>query len=322
MQDSHNRPDVEGAATNIAPYAVKTELQRASSLDAFTERRIYLKLENRQTTGSFKLRGAANKLVDLSQNKGYQGVVATASTGNHAAAVLHMSKLLGIKPIIFVPKSVAKSKLEKLDPAWAEIRLIGDQSGETERHAIAWAKEEDIPFIHPYNDPLIIAGQGTVAKEILEEQPDIEEIIVPVGGGGLIAGIAFYAKATNPNIRIIGAQPENACEMALSVKQNRIAPDSTLSTISDGTAGGLDPNTVTLSYCQQYVDSFILVSEEEIASALKMIHDLCHMMVEPAAALSLAAAIKSRPNGNGSMTALIVCGGSVAKERFFNIIQS
>lgn len=305
----------------LASKIRQTPLLINQKLGALAGCDLSLKLENQQITGSFKLRGALSKFLSLEKELSAIPQVVAASTGNHAAAVCYAAKPYDCRPIIFVPRSITPSKLEKLKSSIADVRIEGDHSGESEIAAAEWASQQAIPLIHPYNDPDVIAGQGTIGLEIIRQNPDIELVFVPVGGGGLISGIASYLKATNPAIRIVGVQPFNACEMADSIRENYIVPPSTRQTLSDGTAGGLDPHTVTFDYCRRLVDDFVLVSEEEIISAMVQLYDHAGLMVEPAAALSLAAILKSSLPVAGRQCLAIVCGGNIDPVNFKKIIE-
>ena len=298
----------------------KTPLREAPSLGQLAGCELFLKLENNQITGSFKLRGVASKFSELVQAGSVINEVAAASTGNHAAAVCHLAPFYNCRPTLFVPETITKSKLEKLQQSDAQIRVEGAQSGESELLSIKYAAHHNIPLIHPYNDTAVVAGQGTIGYELMKQLDSFDMVFVPVGGGGLISGIAAYLKETNPDAQVIGVQPKNASEMAASIKADQVVPPSTLPTLSDGTAGGLDPDTITLDLCKKYVDDFILVDEEEIAHALYLIYQHTKMKVEPAAALTIAAILKSRDKVKDKTVIGIICGGNIAIERFDQII--
>lgn len=309
------------AYPRIQNKITKTPLIHNEGLSELVGCNIYLKLENKQRTQSFKFRGACNKMSLLKSTYPNIDKVVTASTGNHAAAVLEVSESSGIQPIIYVPKTIAQSKLKKLQSSNAEIRIEGEQSGDAELLATTYSRETGIPLVHPYNDIEVVAGQGSIGVELLEQLPDLDVVIVPVGGGGLISGIAGYLKGTENKIWVMGSQPANAADMVESIRQNRIVPPFTTPTISDGTAGGLEPGSITFDICKEYVDEFDTVTEEEIAHSLYLIYKHSGMMVEPAAALALAFAIKHKDKMKRKNVVLIICGGRIEKERFENIIN-
>ena len=264
---------IEAIYPHIQSDLNRTPLVRCPSLEVITRSGVYFKMENQQITGSFKLRGVLSKFHHLkSENAAFKKVVA-ASTGNHALAVCKVAGTNNVSPIIFVPENIAESKLEKLKRLNATIFQEGRQSGETEQLAIQYAKAHNLPLIHPYNDSAVIAGQGTIGLELHEQLDRIDLVFVPVGGGGLISGIALYLKAARPDIKIVGVQPRNASEMAASLDKGEIVPPSEEFTISDGTAGGLDPETITLDICRELVDEFILVEELEIIKALQLMEE-------------------------------------------------
>jgi len=280
-----------------------------------------LKMENEQITGSFKLRGVLSKFDELDQGQANIRQVVAASTGNHALAVCHAAKTYNCVPIIFVPETISKSKLSKLEANKAQIYIEGALSGETEQIAIKWAKSYDLPLIHPYNDPAVIAGQGTISLELIKQTKHLDQVFVPVGGGGLISGIAGYLKEACPSVRIVGVQPKNASEMALSIDKGSIVPPSSQTTVSDGTAGGLDPETVTYAHCKELVDEFVLVEEEEIVDALRLMEHHLGVKVEPSAGLALAGIIKSRNSVAGQICAAIVCGGNIDEESYWRLLS-
>lgn len=314
------REKIESLYQLIADQITCTPLVKNPALSRMYGCELFLKMENEQVTGSFKLRGAVSKLLSLKQEMGEIKEVVAASTGNHAAAVCHAALRYHCRPTIFVPETVSPFKLAKLEKTNALIKIAGKQSGESEILAAKWSEKHGIPMIHPYNDPQVIAGQGTIGLELIQQQADLEVVFVPVGGGGLISGIALYMKSVNPDITIVGVQPENASEMADSLKAGEVVAPSTKTTISDGTAGGLDPQTITLKYCRELVDEFILVSEKEIINALKLLDDHAGIQVEPAAALALAGLLQRRQNFKDKKCAVIVCGGNIQQEDFEKLL--
>ncbi len=305
----------------LASRIRKTPLVKDQGISDLTGTEVFLKHEHQQLTGSFKIRGAFSKFLSLRQSQGSIPQVVAASTGNHAAAVCHAAQEFDCQPILFVPETITSTKLEKLKASQAEVRIAGEQSGETELLALAWAEEKGIPMIHPYNDPEVIAGQGTLGKELLDQNPELQRIFIPAGGGGLISGVGSYIKTLNPDIEIIGVQPANASELSESLKLGKPVPVSTRATISDGTAGGLDPQSITLDLCRKFVDRFILVTEQEIISSMKLLYRHAGIQAEPSAALATAGIIKVKSELAGDKCASIVCGGNILKKDFDEIIN-
>ena len=303
---------VRKAAIRIESYIRRTPLEYSPFLSKETGASVYLKCEMLQTTGSFKLRGAANKLISLSE-QGYQGSIITASTGNHGAAVLHMANQLDMPTEVYLPETASQAKVDRLVQLGATIRQTGTDSLISEQIARQQAEEKQLPFISPYNDSEIIAGQGSMSLEIMDQLPETEAIFVPVGGGGLISG-AGAALLDHPKVRLVGCQPENSAVMHASVIAGEILDIPSSPTLSDGTAGGLEADSLTFPLCQQWVDQFIDVSEEEIAGAMLSIMKHHHYLVEGAAGLALAALRQQTEDFMGQTVVLVLCGRNVSLE--------
>jgi threonine dehydratase len=271
---------------------------------------VFLKLENLQTTGSFKLRGVTNKILSLSDSDAGRLLV-TASTGNHAAAFAHAVAEFGLRGKLFMPKTSAPVKIEKIRGTGIPFELVGEDCVEAEVHAHEFAQENGFVWISPYNDPEVVHGQGTIAVELLEQLETFDVVLAPVGGGGLISGIAGYLKAVDPSIEVIGCQPVNSCVMFESIKAGEIVDIESLPTVSDGTAGGIEKGSVTFDLCRRFVDDFILLEEAEITAAMRFFRDEEGLSIEGAAALPVAAVLKDRARFAGRRTALIVSGGRV-----------
>jgi len=294
----------------IRPYIRQTYLEPSYFLSEMGKSRVSLKMENSQITGSFKLRGAMNSMLALPEKERLKGIT-TASTGNHGAAVSYVMKKFGIRGKIFVPENISKSKLEVLKGYKADLVFHGTDNAVTEAFARKIAEKEGIPYISPYNDAKVIGGQGTVGIELMgqAEKPDV--VFVPVGGGGLISGIAGYLKTVSPDTKIIGCQPENSHVMYDSVKAGEIVEVECPESISDGTAGGVEEGSLTFDICRDEVDGFVLVTEEEIAEALRLVLRKEHMMIEGAAALSVAAYLKTMRGYKGKSVALVLSGNKL-----------
>ncbi len=302
---------VEAAGRAIQPYVRQTPLQPSPQLSDLAGAGVHLKLENLQHTGSFKLRGAMHKLLSLTPAQRQRGVVA-ASSGNHGAAVAYGCRLLGIAGAVYVPEHASPAKLAAMRHYGVEVRPFGDDGLLSELEARRQAQAGGLAYISPYNDLDVVAGQGTVGSEIAAQLPGVEVVLVAVGGGGLIAGVAAALKAHNPQVQVIGCQPQNSPVMAISVQGGAIVDLPSLSTLSDGTAGGIEAGAITFDLCRDLVDDWVLVSEEEIAAAMRLLIEGEHLLVEGAAAVPVAALIKHAGRWAGRQLAIILCGGNVS----------
>ncbi|MFX0211620.1 MAG: threonine/serine dehydratase, partial [Candidatus Hodarchaeota archaeon] len=272
---------------------------------------VFLKLENVQLTGSFKVRGAMNKVLSLTKREAI-----TASTGNHGLAVAYAFQKIGGKCRIYLPTVTAQAKREALENYDVELMYYGSESAESEIYARSIAEKEKKTFISPYNDQEIIGGQGTIAIELLRQlkDKDIHMVFVTIGGGGLISGISGYLKVKQPNVEIIGCLPSNSPVMYESIKMGKIIKMEIKPTLSDGSAGGVEPHSITFNLCQRYVDKYILVEEQEIANAIKLILEKHHMVIEGAAGVTVAAYLKEASHSNrfeGKNIILIICGSNI-----------
>jgi threonine dehydratase len=311
MQDDEILSEVLAAEGRIRSYVRETPLEPSPFLSAEADADVYLKLETHQITGSFKLRGAMNKCLSLSRGDRSRPVV-TASSGNHAGAVAYTLEELGGTGIIYLPSTVSPAKVEALEPYGVELRFVGSDSVEGELEAKRVAREEGLLYISPYSDPQVIGGQGTIAVEIERQLERFDAVFVPVGGGGLISGIAGYFKARSPSIRIVGCQPRASRVMYESLAVGRIVEFPSEPTLADGTAGGIDPDAITFPVCQRDVDEMVLASEEEIAQAMRLAIEKHSMLIEGAAALSIASFRKTRPAYRGQTIVLVVSGKKVS----------
>ncbi len=280
---------------------------------------VFLKLESEQITGSFKARGAFNKLLSLSKGK---KKVITASTGNHGFAVGYSAKVLGFESTVVVPFNISDFKLEKLKEFGIEFEYYGDDCVEAEYFAKRKAEDEGLTYISPYNDIQIIAGQGTAGLEIKNQIKGIDSVLVPVGGGGLISGISVFLKSNDNNIKIFGCLPENSPVMKASIKYGRIINMKTEKTISDATAGGIEEGSITLEICKKYVDGFFLVSEEEIEDAIFLIYENHNKMIEGAGALPLASLFKFKKHFKDQNVILVLSGSNIDEEFFKRRIRT
>ncbi len=273
------------------------------------EAEIYLKPENLQHTGAFKLRGAYYKISQLTPEEREKGVIA-CSAGNHAQGVALAATANGIKSLICLPAGAPISKIEATKRLGAEVCLVPGVYDDAYDKAVELQKEHGYTFIHPFDDPKVIAGQGTIALEILEEMPDVEAVIVPIGGGGLIAGIAFALKQLKPDVKVYGVQADGAPSMYRSVKDGHREHLPSVSTIADGIAVK-EPGVNTFEFCSKYVDEVVTVSEDEIAAAILALIEQQKLVAEGAGAVSVAAAMFDKVPVKGKKTVCVVSGGNI-----------
>jgi threonine dehydratase len=307
------------AEHTIRPYIRTTPLEHSLPLSKRTGGQIFLKLENLQYTGSFKVRGAMNALLALTPELREKGVV-TASSGNHGIAVAFGLHTLHMPGIIFVNESTSSAKVEAIRAYGASIRFWGADSVITEEYARTYAKEHDMVYISPYNDLHVIGGQGTIGVELCQQQEQIDTVLVALGGGGMISGIAAYLKSVFPHAEVIGCSPENSAVMAKSVHAGRILELESLPTLSDGTAGGVEQGAITFPLCQQLVDDYVLASEEEIRQAMRLCIQTHHMLIEGAAAVPLAALLKAPERFHDKNVVVVLCGANVSLETLKTIL--
>lgn len=270
---------------------------------------VYLKPENLQHTGAFKLRGAYYKISQLTPEEKSKGVIA-CSAGNHAQGVALAATANGIKSLICLPAGAPISKIEATKRLGAEVCLVPGVYDDAYKKAVELRDKHGYTFIHPFDDPLVVAGQGTIALEILEEMPDVEAIIVPVGGGGLISGIAFTIKSLKPDVKVYGVQAAGAPSMALSLKEGHREYLANVTTIADGIAVK-EPGENTFDYCSKYVDEIVTVTDDEIAAAILALIEQQKLVAEGAGAVSVAAAMFNKVPIKGKKTVCIVSGGNI-----------
>lgn len=309
---------IAAAEARIRPHIRETWLEPSPILTERIGAPVFAKLENLQKTGSFKARGALNKILAAPDDG---RLVVTASTGNHGAGVAYALSRVGRPGVVFVPEGASEAKLSFIRRLGAKVETHGLDSIETELHVRRLAETEGHLFVPPYNDPEVLAGQGTIARELLRQEPRIDNVFVSVGGGGLISGIAAGLKAERPDIRIFGCSAAASCVMARSVAAGRMLDLPSEPTLSDGTAGGVEENTITFDYCRTLVDDWIEVEESEIASALRLFLDGHRMLIEGAAAVAIAAALKQAAEIGLSGTSVIVCcGGNIGRSTLRQIL--
>ena len=325
MSDEALSPDQVATESRLAFDRIRTLTRHspvtpAPWLSESPGSRTFLKLENRQETGSFKLRGALNRLMTLTNEQRQRGCV-TASSGNHGAAVAWAQKSLGIDGTIFVPEHTSSSKIDKIRKFGGTVETFGIDGLDTEQHARAYAAEHGQFYVSPYNDPQVIAGQGTIGIELLNDLAEIRRVYIAVGGGGLLSGIASVLRSVNPSVEIIGCQPAQSAVMAASIDAGRIVDLKSGRTLSDGTAGGIEHDSLTFALCQALIDEFVIVDEEAIAAAMREYQQAEGERVEGAAGVAIAAA-QARAGTQSGDSVVIICGGNVSDDTWASISVS
>lgn len=310
------------AESRIRRYIRQTPLEYSFHLSKIAACNVFLKLENLQLTGSFKVRGAINKLLTLNTEERANGVI-TASTGNHGLAVAYGLRRLGVRGTIYLTENTSPQKIEMLKYHEADLGFHGSDCAETELYAREESRRRGAVYISPYNDQEVIAGQGTIAVELLRQMDNIDFAFVSVGGGGLISGIAGFLKEANKGTKIIGCLPGSSPTMFESIKAGRIVQSRILPTLSDGTAGGIEPDAITFDLCRQYVDDWMVVSEDEIQEAMKLIFEQHRLVIEGAAGVSVASFLRMKDmfksNGEANVV-LVICGGNVDIAKFKQLV--
>ena len=312
--------DVLASYDRSKNYIRKTPLDHSPSLSELINGEVYLKLENVQKTGSFKFRGAISKITSLNSDQRNKGVV-TASTGNHGAAVSLAMKILDVNGKIVVPKNIARNKLENIKKLGGIVEFYGKDCIESEFRAQEISKESGSAYISPYNDPDIVTGQGTIAVELDNQLNNIDEVIVSVGGGGLISGIGGYLKQVQPKAQMVACSPKNSCVMYESLNAGRILDLPSKQTLSDGTAGGVEEGSITFDICKEVIDNFVLVSEKEIVSGIKNAINDHHQLIEGSAGAAIAALFKRKKTLIGKRVVIIICGGNINSNTLHKVLS-
>jgi len=300
------RDAIEAAHARIAPFV------RLTPVEEFRPG-VLFKLEHLQRTGSFKLRGASNKIALLTPQQAAAGVVA-ASNGNHGLGVAAAAQARGIRAEVFVSSQVSTEKARRIEALGAGIHVAGDDSLAAELAACRAAETSGRVFISPYNDVDVMAGQGTIAVELHWQVPKLDAVFVAVGGGGLIGGIGSYLKAVSPQTEVVGCWPENSPVMLQCMEAGRVLDVPEQPTLSESTAGGLEPGSVTVEVCRRVIDRKILVTEAEILSAMRLILETEHWLIEGAAAVAVAGYLKDAARYQGKTVAIVICGRNVSPQ--------
>lgn len=307
------RGEITAARSRIAPHILTTPLTRALWCSDFD---LHLKCEHLQHTGSFKLRGALNRMGMLGDDERRLGVIA-ASTGNHGQGVARASQVLNVPATVFVPEQASPVKIAPMRAMGVRVETVPGSDGlAAELAARTAADDEGKVFVSPYNDPAVIAGQGTIGAEILEALPAVDAVFVSVGGGGLISGVGGWLKSHRPDIRMYGCWPENAPTMARCLERGAIHEVEETATISDGTAGGVEEGAITFESCQAFIDEQVLVSEDEIRAAMRLLAEQERWIVEGSAGVALAGCLKLADVLRGARVAVVLCGRNIGFEKF------
>lgn len=314
--------DIYLARQRIAPLVRRTPLIESARLAELVGAEVRLKLENLQLTGSFKIRGATNKTLGLSLAERERGII-TVSSGNHGRAVSYVARGLGVNAVICLPETVPENKRAAIRALGAETVVRGRDGDEAMVFADQLRDERNLTMVHPFDDPLVIAGQGTIGLELLEEWPQLDTVIVPLSGGGLLAGIALALKTADAGIRTVGVSMARGAAMVESLRAGRLVEIVEEPTLADALAGGLNPdNTYTFPLIRQYVDETVLVSEEDIARAMAFALTEHHQVVEGGGAVGLAALLSGKLKLPGQRVAVVVSGGNVDIGKLIKIAQT
>ncbi len=311
--------DVDAALERIAIHIRRTPVEFSHSMSNSSGCKVLLKLENLQITGSFKARGAVNKMSLLALE--HPERIITFSSGNHGSAVAYASKILELESLIFLPETVSSAKLSKIEQFGAQVQIGGKDSGDTEQAARAYALKHGYPYVSPYNDYDVIAGQGTIAAEVSQQVSGIDAVFIAVGGGGLISGIGGYLKQMHPSVQIVACSPENSAAMHYSLEAGTIIDIDHLETISDGTAGALEENAITYEYCHSVVDQSVLLTEDEIIRSMKEFMNSHQMMIEGSAGVAIAGFSKLQHQFQNKQVLIVVCGANISSEKLIEVLS-
>lgn len=301
---------IEKAEKDIRSFIRETPLEYSFSLSKEVGCDVFLKLENQQITGSFKARGAMNKVISLREDP---REIITASTGNHGLGVANALAVLGKKGVIYLPTKASPAKVEAIRQRGIPLEFHGESGEVTEVYARKKASELNKVYISPYNDTDVIAGQGTIGVELLRQAPDLDAVFISIGGGGLISGIAAYLKHAKPDLKIIGCLPANAPVMYECIKAGHVIDVPEQPTLSDGTAGGIDYDSITFELCKKLIDDYVLTSEKEILEAMRGIFKNHRLVIEGSAGVAIAAIKQQKDNFRNKKVAAVICGGNVSE---------
>ncbi|MBW4027859.1 threonine ammonia-lyase [Acidipila rosea] len=311
--------DVKAARRRIRDFIYLSPAPHSAELSQMTGQQVFLKLDNLQRTGAFKERGALNKILTLSEEEKRRGVIA-ASAGNHAQAVAYHSTARGIRSRIVMPLMTPLVKVAATSGFGAEVVLHGSNYDEACSEALRQGAADGMTFLHPFDDPAVIAGQGTIGLELLEQVPDLEAVVVPIGGGGLISGVACAIKESRPDVRVVGVQTERLPSMLRAVEAGGPVTIAADATVADGIAVRR-AGELTYPLVARYVDEIVAVDEEEIAKAIMVLLEREKTLAEGAGAVALAALLQAKTSLKGKKTAVLVCGGNIDVSLLAKIIE-
>jgi len=313
--------EIYRAEKKISSWIRRTPMEFSPFLSELCRCKVWLKLENHQITGSFKIRGATNKILSLNLGESVKGIV-TASSGNHGQGLSYIAKVLGVKAIIVVPRNTPKVKIKAIENYGVDLNVFGNEYIEAEMKAREIASSLDMTYVSPYNDLDIIAGQGTVGLEMLEEKPCLDTVLVPVGGGGLISGVGTVFKEFGKNRKVYGVQSYASPVMYESIKSGKIVDIEVLDSFAEGLHGGIEKNSVTFDYCKKLVDKFKLVEEDKILEAIKFCLINHRMLVEGAGAVGVAALINNPEEFYNRKVGLVISGGNIGQGLLKKVINN
>ncbi|MBQ0823881.1 pyridoxal-phosphate dependent enzyme [Microvirga terrae] len=305
------------ARRRIRPHIFETPLLPSRQIGRETGSSVYFKAENFQLTGSFKIRGAASKMTSLGLDRG----VITASSGNHGIATAQAASSIGQVLTVVLPETVSQAKLERIRSFNVNVILHGAESGLAELHAQQEAASHGLVYVSPYNDPEVVAGQGSIGLELLEQADSIDNVFVSMGGGGLIGGIGSVLKSFSLRTRIFGVAAQNSAALAAAIEAGRVVETEHLDTLADGVAGGMDEDSITLPLALSVIDGVVACTEAEIAGALRDLAFKENQIVEGAAALALAGFLKVAERCRGQTNIVVLCGANFDREKIFSILN-
>ena len=311
--------DIDAAVARLRGNIHNVEVSSSKTFSQMSDCDVFLKCENRQKTGSFKIRGAFNKLAKMKE-QGIVTKVIASSAGNHAQGVSYASRLLGMEAIIVMPKTTPIAKVSATKGYGAKVVLAGNNYDECYQEALRIQEEENATFIHPYDDEDVIAGQGSIAYEIIHDLPNVDMIVVPAGGGGLLAGISYYAKAINPRIKVVGVQAEGANAIVQSFDNKEYTTTSKVNTIADGIAV-MKPGKLATQLILENVDQMVSVSDNDIASTILLLLEREKQVVEPAGASSLAAVLAGKIDVEGKRVVCVLSGGNIDVSFIHKVVE-
>ena len=313
--------DVLRARRRIAPYIRRTPLVRSTWLSDAAAASVSLKLESLQTSSSFKSRGAFNAVIArIERAEGPPRRLVTASAGNHGRALAAAAEAFRLPLVVFTPAEAPKTKLDAIRRHGATLRAEGRDYDDAERMAKAFARETGAEFVSPYNDRDVVAGAATIALELFEDAPDLDTLVVPIGGGGLIGGVAQTAKAIRPDVDVIGVEVEASCAFQTSVRAGRLVEIVPGETLADGLGGNPDPETITFELIQRFVDRIVTVGEADLAAAVVGLVEHEHLVAEGAGAAATAAIAGRRVRVEGRRVAAIVTGSNIDRARLASLL--